>query len=89
MNAKQPKDSLLYIHLFPERVKSRKLFTWKEETYNKLGRVCCRCGIKSNLSIHHKNHNRTDCRIANLEILCRDCHNREHHQGIKVAKWYG
>jgi 5-methylcytosine-specific restriction endonuclease McrA len=81
-------DSLLYPRLFPEKIRTRKIikkiYTWKEETFLKLGRVCNRCGIKSNLTIHHKNHNHNDCRIENLEILCRDCHNKHHR--IKDSK---
>lgn len=42
---------------------------------------CQRCGYKeklSNLEVHHKNRKKSDCRLDNLETLCRFCHFIEH-----------
>jgi transposase/Zn finger protein HypA/HybF involved in hydrogenase expression len=36
-------------------------------------------GKKIKLHIHHKNHNKTDNRIENLEYLCPNCHGMTHH----------
>lgn len=41
---------------------------------------CNRCGIENKklLVVHHKNRNRKDNSIKNLEWLCRNCHYLEH-----------
>src|SRR5689334_2122982 len=36
--------------------------------------ACERCGAKSKLIVHHKNEDRYDNRLDNLETLCRRCH---------------
>jgi 5-methylcytosine-specific restriction endonuclease McrA len=43
-------------------------------------KVCERCsyGKQEILQIHHKNRNRTDNSLENLEILCPNCHYEEH-----------
>lgn len=45
------------------------------------GKKCERCGYNKYeiLHIHHKNRNRLDNRMANLEIICPNCHYEEHH----------
>lgn len=39
---------------------------------------CERCGSEKGLVAHHKNRNREDNRVENLEIICRSCHAKEH-----------
>jgi hypothetical protein len=40
---------------------------------------CCeRCGSKIKLVVHHKDHNRRNNILDNLEILCSLCHVRHH-----------
>ena len=38
--------------------------------------VCSKCGIKDKrvLSVHHKDRNRKNNDLKNLEWLCRNCH---------------
>lgn len=46
---------------------------------------CFRCGydeVKQILGIHHKDRNRHNNRLENLEILCPNCHSIEHHKHI-------
>ena len=52
------------------------------------GRKCERCAYDNYeiLNVHHKNRNREDNRLENLEIICPNCHAEEHH--IKVARKY-
>ena len=65
--------------------------TWRKcrESYKKsVQGICERCGGIAKV-VHHKTHltpdNISDPTItlayANLEALCQDCHNREHHGG--------
>ena len=70
---------------------------WKRcrETYKRMkGYVCERCGNTSKkMIVHHKIHltpftmNDPDISLNydNLELLCMDCHNREHfkHEYVK------
>ena len=42
---------------------------------------CYRCGYDkyiSVLEVHHKDRDRTNNKLSNLEILCRNCHGEEH-----------
>ena len=45
------------------------------------GKNCERCGYDKYeiLQLHHKNRNRDDNSIENLEIICPNCHYEEHH----------
>ena len=46
---------------------------------------CERCGFDKNLEIlgvHHKDRNRKNNKISNLEILCPNCHSLEHAKHI-------
>ncbi|MFW6282022.1 MAG: HNH endonuclease [bacterium] len=39
---------------------------------------CERCGSKENLLVHHKDRNRENNNLENLEMLCKSCHQKEH-----------
>lgn len=40
---------------------------------------CEKCGNNEKLMIHHKNHNRFDNSLNNLQVLCFRCHTLEHN----------
>ncbi len=44
------------------------------------GKVCERCGynIYEILQIHHKDRNRQNSNLGNLELICPNCHYKEH-----------
>jgi len=49
------------------------------QTYRRLKKSNCeRCGSVKKLQVHHKNEDRYDNRLENLETLCCRCH-RQHH----------
>lgn len=52
------------------------------------GIKCERCNYSKAeiLQIHHKNRNRDDNRLSNLELICPNCHYEEHHLSRKVKK---
>ena len=65
--------------------------------YRKLGfknfpNYCYICGSKKFLCIHHKDRNRHNNLLKNLQILCKSCHNTIHHNhhptgiGKRIAK---
>ena len=39
---------------------------------------CQKCGIKKNIVVHHKDFNKKNNHISNLEVLCRSCHMKIH-----------
>jgi len=46
-----------------------------------LPHVCNRCGYDKNvaaLQVHHKDHNRENGSLDNLEVICSNCHAIEH-----------
>lgn len=45
------------------------------------GTVCERCGYnkKEILHVHHKDRNRTNNELHNLELICPNCHYEEHY----------
>lgn len=46
---------------------------------------CNRCGYDENkniLGVHHKDRNRDNNKLENLEILCPNCHSLEHNKHI-------
>lgn len=50
------------------------------------GRACQRCGSTRHINVHHRDRDRSHCDPANLEVLCRSCHNREHELGGAMKK---
>src|SRR5690606_16040460 len=55
--------------------------------------LCERCGAGGKI-VHHKVYLTTDnindpevtLSFDNLELLCQDCHNREHHERVPIAE---
>lgn len=65
----------------------------KQEIRNALNRTNCeRCNIsfkqipKNHCHIHHKDHNKYNNTLNNFELLCLDCHMKEHKTGNKYNK---
>jgi hypothetical protein len=47
-----------------------------------LGGKCEECGTKESLEIHHIDRDRSNNSYENLELLCFDCHKREHYDTL-------
>jgi len=58
-----------------------------ESSYRRLalleyGYKCQKCGYEANkaaIEVHHKDHNRENNTIENLEVLCANCHAIHHN----------
>ena len=46
---------------------------------NKCGNGCELCGSKKNLLVHHKDKDRHNNNLSNLQTLCESCHNKVHN----------
>lgn len=49
--------------------------------FNSFPSICNRCGLEApekQLEIHHKDRNRKNNELINLEVLCAKCHKEEH-----------
>lgn len=56
-------------------------YDYREKALSVLGTVCNKCGYCDNklaLDVHHKDRNRENNSIDNLEVLCANCHAIEH-----------
>ena len=49
---------------------------------------CERCGSVEHLVVHHKDRDRSNNELYNLETLCRKCHFREHHIKDNQGRFY-
>ena len=57
------------------------LQSYRDKAMRELPHRCNRCGynkIPGILEVHHKDRERTNNLISNLEILCPNCHQEEH-----------
>lgn len=53
------------------------------------GNSCQKCGYSKFdiFQVHHKDRNRDNNKLNNLEILCPNCHYEKHHlEGIALNK---
>jgi 5-methylcytosine-specific restriction endonuclease McrA len=57
---------------------------YRRRAYKKYGYKCNRCGFdnKKILLVHHKDRNRKNNNVDNLEVLCKNCHSLEHYNEI-------
>lgn len=54
---------------------------YRNRAIKKYGNICNRCGYDKNIAaivVHHKDRNRANTLIENLEVLCANCHAIEH-----------
>lgn len=56
------------------------LGSYRNLALNHYGKKCNNCGYTDEraLEVHHKDRNRSNNDIANLEVLCSNCHKLEH-----------
>lgn len=60
--------------------------TYREKAFKAYKPICCRCGYANILAleVHHKDRDRSNSDISNLEILCANCHTLE-HKGLRTG----
>lgn len=61
--------------------------TYSKKAFEYYGRVCNRCSSTTLLLVHHRNHNRKDNTLENLEVLCKGCHQKHHETRDEKGKY--
>jgi len=54
------------------------LWNFRKKAFSNFPNKCNRCGSKKLLLVHHKDEDRTNNNLSNLEILCKKCHQNHH-----------
>jgi hypothetical protein len=73
----------------PSKDKVKTQLILKTRLLAERGKVCERCGYDKYeiLQVHHKDRNRRNNKLENLEIICPNCHYEEHYLfGKKLIK---
>lgn len=52
--------------------------TYSSKAFEHYGKVCNRCESVENLLVHHRDEDRTNNALNNLEVLCKSCHQVHH-----------
>lgn len=55
---------------------------YKRLAFKNLENCCDICKSKRKLQVHHKDRNRKNNKLSNLQILCSKCHNNIVHEGM-------
>jgi len=64
-------------------------YSYRSRAMRNFAHICMACGYNKQpeiLEVHHKDHDRTNNTVENLEVLCPNCHS-EHHFWSKTGKW--
>jgi len=69
------------IRLLLESIGTNKKYAYQRKAFEIYGRKCSICGeTNRQIDIHHKDQNRKNNKIENLQVLCASCHAKLHKQ---------
>ena len=57
--------------------------SYRTKAFRFYGRKCMRCGSEDRLEVHHKDRDRSNNELSNLEVVCFSCHQQEHIEELK------
>jgi 5-methylcytosine-specific restriction endonuclease McrA len=60
--------------------------TYRKKAIRYYGKMCMRCNSTENIHVHHKDRNRKNNELENLEVLCKTCHDLEHLEERKIQQ---
>ncbi len=52
--------------------------TFRKRALDYYGAICNRCGTTKDICVHHRDEDRTNNELDNLEVVCKKCH-QDHH----------
>lgn len=61
--------------------------SYKRNTFNYKDKKCERCGSEKHILVHHKDENRANNDLSNLEVLCKKCHQNHHCKRDNTGKY--
>lgn len=70
--------------IYPAHYKNN---SYRNKAFALLGEICSICGYKENLAaleVHHKDKNRTNNEVTNLQVLCCNCHRIHHYYEYRL-----
>lgn len=62
--------------------------TYSKRAFAHYGKKCSRCGSCKFLLVHHKDENRENNELSNLEVLCKSCHQKHHERRCPTTGRY-
>lgn len=64
---------------------------YSKVAFSHYGRKCTEvgCGSKKHLCVHHKDEDRKNNELSNLEVLCRSCHAKRHELHLNFTREEG
>lgn len=63
----------------PDHYGKSELYDYREMAFRHYPKICNRCSFDKFVIVHHKDRDRTNNAIDNLEVLCPNCHAIEHY----------
>lgn len=60
---------------------------YNKKAFANLPNICNRCKSLKNLLVHHKDENRSNNELDNLEILCKRCHQQHHETRDNLGRY--
>lgn len=61
--------------------------TYSQRAFEYYGRKCNRCNSTKNLLVHHKDEDRENNDLENLEVLCKGCHQKHHEHRDALGRY--
>jgi 5-methylcytosine-specific restriction endonuclease McrA len=61
------------------------IINYREIAFKHFPHKCSKCGKKEELQVHHKDGNRNNNVLSNLQIVCSECHRKIH--GMNPPKY--
>lgn len=69
---------------YQEYLNSERWMDFRSIILNYYGHKCMLCSVSTNLNVHHNNYDNLGREtMADVIVLCRDCHARHHQKGHK------
>ena len=73
------KDPERALKIMLKSIGINKKYAYQRKAYEFYGKKCSVCGeIENQIDVHHKDKNRKNNKIENLQVLCASCHTKLH-----------